>query len=175
LALGLIVLPGGTQASLIIPQKELDSSFNIPVNTPRDPNTIQAPVAFNYISQGFRTFHPGIDLATEFGMPIKPIKAGTIEEAGYSPFGYGNEVVIDNGNGMESLYAHLSKIEVQKGESVDTTTVIGLVGTTGHSTGPHLHLEVHINGTPVNPLSVLPSLKGDSSIKLLGAITSIQQ
>jgi len=60
---------------------------------------------------------------------------------------------------MESLYAHLSKIEVKTGDSIDEHSQIGLVGTTGHATGPHLHLEIHINGRSVNPLSVLPSIK----------------
>ncbi len=186
IALGLIILPGATSTNLIIPQEKLDSSFNIPSKETPDPDKIQVPIAFNYMSQKYQIFHPGIDLATEFGLPIKPIKAGIIEEAGYSPFGYGNEVLIDNGDGMESLYAHMSKIEVKKGDSVNTNTIIGLVGSSGHSTGPHLHLEVHVDGKPVNPLSILPPLQGDSSIKLITSaatpvakvqetLTSIQQ
>jgi murein DD-endopeptidase MepM/ murein hydrolase activator NlpD len=160
-ALGLIMIPGGVQTNLIIPQQKLDISFNIASTV--DQNKIQIPIIFHYMSQGFHFYHPGIDLATDFGTQIKPIKAGVVEEAGYSPFGYGNEILIDNGNGMESLYAHLSKIEVRIGQKVNINTTIGQVGTTGHSTGPHLHLEIHQDGKPINPLTVLPALNQNSS------------
>lgn len=80
---------------------------------------------------------------------------GTVIEAGASPFGYGNVILVDHGNGLVSLYAHLSKILSHKGDEVGMDTVIGLVGTTGHSTGPHLHLEIHQNGISVNPLNFI--------------------
>ena len=152
LALAMVAMPG----SLIIPQAQLDSAFNIPAT---DSAKIQTPIEFTYISTGFSSFHPGIDLATKYGTEIFPIKSGVVIEAGFSPFGYGNEVVIDNGNGIESLYAHLSKIEVKKGDTVNLNSEIGLVGSTGHSTGPHLHLEVHKNGVPINPLSMITSIQ----------------
>ncbi len=152
LALAMVAMPG----SLIIPQSQLDSAFNIQAT---DSAKIQVPIEFTYMSQGFNTFHPGIDLAGKFGAPINPVESGTVIEAGYSPFGYGNEVVIDNGNGIESLYAHLSKIEVKKGDIVNLNSEIGLVGSTGHSTGPHLHLEIHKNGVPVNPLTLITSIQ----------------
>jgi murein DD-endopeptidase MepM/ murein hydrolase activator NlpD len=110
------------------------------------------------MSQGFSTFHPGLDLATKYGTKINPIESGTVKMAGYSSFGYGFEIVIDHEDGTESLYAHLSKIEVKKGDTVNLNTEIGLVGSTGHSTGPHLHLEVHKNGIAINPLSVITLL-----------------
>ncbi len=155
LALALVAMPG----SLAIPQNKLDGAFNIPdtviaISVPK----IQIPVEFIYMSQGFSSFHPGIDLAGKYGTPIKPVEAGVVIEAGYSPFGYGNEVIIDSGNGVESLYAHLSKIKVKIGEVVSLDSEIGLVGSTGHSTGPHLHLEIHKDGKPVNPLTILPKL-----------------
>lgn len=167
LALGLIVLPTGTLANasipegnLIIPQEKLDIAFNV---TPKDTDKIQIPLSFFYISQGFNKFHPAIDFAAKYGNTINPVKEGRIIEAGFSPFGYGNQVLIDHGNGIESLYAHLSKIFVKKGDEVSLDSIIGLVGTTGHATGPHLHLEIHKNGVPINPLSILTSLTAYSS------------
>ena len=153
-----------SQSSLIIPEEKLDISFNIPspLNTETQ-SGIQIPIDYIYMSQGFHIFHPGIDLASKFGNPVKPIMSGTVEEAGASYVGYGNEILINHGGGMESLYAHLSKINVKKGDVVDMDTIIGLVGSTGHSTGPHLHLEVHKDGIPVNPLTILPSLTNTRS------------
>jgi murein DD-endopeptidase MepM/ murein hydrolase activator NlpD len=145
-----------SQANLIIPQSQLDKSFNI-ANKP-DETTIQIPIDYIYMSQGYSTFHPAIDLATDNKTPIKPIKAGTVVVADYSPFGYGNEIIIDHGDGMQSLYAHLSKIYIHTGQIVTLDTTIGLVGTTGHSTGPHLHLEIRKDGKNINPLSILPKI-----------------
>ncbi len=156
LALALLVMP--MPNSMIIPQDQLDSAFNIPKEITLNVQKVQIPINFTYMSQGFSAFHPGIDLATKFGTPIKPIKEGIVIEAGFSPFGYGNEVLIDNGSGMESLYAHLSKIMVKKGDKVSLDSEIGLVGSTGHSTGPHLHLEIHQDDKPVNPITILPPL-----------------
>lgn len=171
-ALALIAIPVPTssfvenpQTDLTIPQSKLDLAFN--VSAKETEAKIQIPIVFTYMSQGYSSFHPGIDLATKYGTPIKPVEAGTVEEAGYSPFGYGNEVVIDNGNGIETLYAHLSKIEVKKGDVVNIDSEVGLVGSTGRSSGPHLHLEIHKEGKPVNPLTILPTLKTDPSFTRL--------
>ena len=117
--------------------------------------SIQFPLDSVKINQGFNFFHPGIDLGAEIGDPIKPVRAGEVSEAGHAKDGYGNTVVIDHGSGLTSRYAHLSKIEVEVGQEVTTNTEIGKVGITGHSTGPHLHLEIRQNGFPLNPLTVL--------------------
>ena len=106
-------------------------------------------------NQGFSFFHLGIDLGAKIGDPIKAVKAGEVIEAGYSKDGYGNTVVINHGQNLTSRCAHLSKIEVKVGDEVTTNTEIGQVGTTGHSTGPHLHLEIRQNGFPLNPISFL--------------------
>lgn len=172
MALALIAMPVAQtsyindQSTMIIPEVKLDTTFNVNEQEIQSPPPIQIPVDYIYMSQGFHAFHPGIDLATKYGTSIKPIEDGTVIEAGYSPFGYGNEILIDNGNGIESLYAHLSKIEVKKGEGVTESTEIGLVGTTGHSTGPHLHLEIHKDGIPVNPLTILPPLTNKELLTL---------
>jgi murein DD-endopeptidase MepM/ murein hydrolase activator NlpD len=75
--------------------------------------------------------------------------------AGWSVWGYGNVVYLDNGNGVETLYAHMSKINVSVGQQVTRDTVIGYVGSTGRSSGPHLHFEIHKNKVPFNPLAVI--------------------
>lgn len=125
-------------------------------NTLTTEKGIQLPLANYKLNQGFNFFHPGVDLGAEVGDPIKPIKAGVIIEAGWSIFGYGNTILIDHGQGLTSRYAHLSKIEVKVGDKITTNIEIGQVGVSGHTTGSHLHLEVHQNGIPINPLSVIP-------------------
>jgi murein DD-endopeptidase MepM/ murein hydrolase activator NlpD len=102
-------------------------------------------------------FHPGIDLAATSGTPIHAAAAGVVVIAGDCG-GYGNCVVIDHGVQMATLYAHQSQLLVQVGEHVDAGQVIGLVGSTGASTGPHLHFEVRLHGLPIDPLlALLPS------------------
>lgn len=108
------------------------------------------------ITQRFWSRHPGIDLAAPLGSPIKAADAGYVVAAGWSPYGYGYHVVIDHGNQMQTLYAHLSKFSVKVGDSVTRGQVIGNVGSTGNSTGPHLHFEVRVRGAQRNPLSMLP-------------------
>lgn len=98
--------------------------------------------------------HTGLDIATSSGTPITPIASGTVTFAG-DKGSYGKLVIIDHGNGIESYYAHCSKIYCQVGQTVDTSTVISAVGSTGNSTGPHLHLEIRQNGTPLNPQNYL--------------------
>lgn len=127
-----------------------------PQNTLETQIGTQYPLSQVKINQGYSFFHPGIDFGAEVGEPIEPIKSGHVIEAGYATDGYGNTVVVDHGKGLTSRYAHLSKIEVKTGETITTATEIGKVGITGHTTGPHLHLEVRQNGAPLNPLSVIP-------------------
>ena len=117
---------------------------------------IQLPVSYLKINQNFGFFHPGIDLGGRVGETIKPIKSGVIVEAGYTRDGYGNTILIEHENGLTSRYAHLSKIEVKTGDKVSMDTEIGKMGLTGHTTGPHLHLEIHEDGKAINPLTVLP-------------------
>lgn len=117
---------------------------------------VQYPLEMIKINQGYFFYHPGIDFDGEIGDPIKPVMPGVVIAAGYSRLGYGNSVEIEHSNGITSLYAHLSKIEVQAGDQVTMNTKIGLVGSTGRSTGSHLHLEIRDNGRAINPLSILP-------------------
>ncbi len=104
---------------------------------------------------GFRwgRMHEGIDLGVGFGTPIGAAAAGTVIVAGWSG-GYGNLVVVSHGT-ISTAYGHMSSIAVSSGQQVSRGTVLGAVGSTGHSTGPHLHFEVRVNGTPQNPVNYL--------------------
>lgn len=123
-----------------------------------NPETIQAvrvPLENFRITQRFWVFHPGIDMSAATSTPVHPVMAGAVKQILRDRYDYGNHIIIDHGNGFESLYAHLSKIEVQEGDRVNTKSEIGLVGSTGHSTGPHLHLEIRQDGIPTNPATIL--------------------
>lgn len=95
--------------------------------------------------------HRGIDIGAPAGTPIYAAGAGRIAFAGWNPNGFGNFIMIDHGNGLATWYAHLSSIAVSPGQTVSQDQHIGAVGSTGVSTGPHLHLEVRVNGVAVNP------------------------
>lgn len=112
-----------------------------------------------YLSTYFSSFHPGIDLAASLNMPIQPIAPGLVQEAGFNFFGLGNTVVINHGYGYKSTYAHLGKIYVKKNQSVDADSLIGKVGLTGHTSGPHTHLEVSKDGKNIDPLTILPPIR----------------
>jgi murein DD-endopeptidase MepM/ murein hydrolase activator NlpD len=104
---------------------------------------------------GAQGFHPGVDLQATYGTPIHACRAGVVLIAS-AQGGYGNAVVIDDGGGMGNLYAHQSRIAVHVGDHVNAGDVIGYVGSTGYSTGPHLHFEVRLSGNPVDPAPFLP-------------------
>ncbi|HTZ58803.1 MAG TPA: M23 family metallopeptidase [Acidobacteriaceae bacterium] len=103
---------------------------------------------------GEGSFHTGIDIATNKGDAVRAPADGTVVKAGMGT-GYGREVVVDHGHGIETLYAHLSGFAVVAGQDVRRGDILGYVGSSGHSTGPHLHYEVRIHDTPVNPAKYL--------------------
>lgn len=98
--------------------------------------------------------HTGLDIAASIGTPIKVVANGTVTFASYSG-SYGNLIKVDHGNGVETWYAHTNKMYVKVGQEVKAGDVIATVGNTGNSTGPHLHLEIRINGIHVNPQKYL--------------------
>lgn len=104
----------------------------------------------------YTAVHQGIDIRAKLGDPVYAVDAGVVMYANWNDWGYGNLVVIDHGNGWQSVYAHLENWSVQCGESVAQGAQIGTAGSTGRSTGPHLHFELRFNGAFVNPWSVLP-------------------
>lgn len=99
-------------------------------------------------------FHPGLDIAADEGTPIAAASAGRVISAGPDG-GYGNLIVVDDGNGVTTRYGHCSQIFARVGDLVSPGQTIGAVGSTGHSTGPHLHFEVRMNDRPVDPAQFL--------------------
>lgn len=97
-------------------------------------------------------FHAGLDFTAPSGTPIYATADGTVTEAGYNTGGYGNCVVINHGYGYETLYGHMYRVKAKKGQRVKRGEVIGYVGSTGKSTGPHCHYEVHRGKNPVDPV-----------------------
>ncbi len=124
---------------------------------------LASPMEFSRISSGFKMrFHPilqtwkahlGIDYASPTGTPVRSIGNGTVEFAGVQN-GFGNVVFINHGNNRVTVYGHLSRINVRKGQSVAQSQNIGAVGSTGWATGPHLHFEFRINGKPTDPMTI---------------------
>jgi murein DD-endopeptidase MepM/ murein hydrolase activator NlpD len=145
-------IPGGATAANIPPTDETIVQSQNTLVTQRG---IRYPLDVVKINQGYSFFHPAVDLGAPTGTPVKPIREGKVVFSGNRRDGYGNLIVIEHDKGLESYYAHLSKIEVAVDREVNTNMEIGQVGTTGHATGPHLHLEILQNGVYLNPLTVL--------------------
>ena len=101
--------------------------------------------------RGFYAGHTGIDLAAATGTPIYAANSGYVLFSGFSRWGYGNAVVIEHGTVLSTLYGHMSALYVSCGQFVNTGEIIGVVGSTGNSSGPHLHFEIRSNNTPQNP------------------------
>lgn len=153
-------LKAGTM--VFVPDAEMDWETKLEING----DLFKLPLhSYFYISSrwgwrpdpfgsGRRSYHGGIDMACPKGTPIYSAKAGRVVSTGYSNV-YGNYVIIDHGSGYKTLYGHMTKYLTSPGAFVDTTTKIGLVGSTGASTGPHLHFTVYKNGKSINPTNVV--------------------
>ena len=102
-------------------------------------------------------FHKGQDISAPFGTPVSATADGVVVVAGWQR-GYGRVVYVDHGNGISTRYGHLSRLDVAVGQMIKRGALLGLVGSSGRSTGPHLHYEVRINGEPTNPLYYLPNI-----------------
>lgn len=112
----------------------------------------------------YEIMHTGIDIANpqgKIGDNISPFMDGTVIYAGETAIGYGKHIIIDHGNNVTSLYGHLDKVLVYKGEKVTINDVIGKMGSTGWSTGPHVHFQINVFGIPVNPRVFLESIKSE--------------
>jgi len=112
-------------------------------------------VPTHYLSQGYRWGHRAIDLPRTNGWGIYASAPGIVQTKS-TRWGYGNLIIINHGDGWSTYYAHLSEYKVTPGQYVEQGQLIGIMGNTGRSTGPHLHFEIRQNGTPLNPLSYLP-------------------
>ena len=115
---------------------------------------LQGPLTSPFGPRG-NGFHPGLDLGVPTGTPVRAAAYGQVSFAGYFD-GYGNLVVVAHSSGVRTFYAHLSEIDVAVGRSVSAGALLGLVGSTGESTGPHLHFEVRVRGAAVDPRPALP-------------------
>jgi murein DD-endopeptidase MepM/ murein hydrolase activator NlpD len=104
----------------------------------------------------YERYHTGIDITDGRASPIRPFEAGRVIQASRSYYGLGNHIIVDNGGGITSVYGHLRSITVATGQQVNSATVLGLEGSTGASTGTHLHFETRINGVPVDPHRLIP-------------------
>jgi murein DD-endopeptidase MepM/ murein hydrolase activator NlpD len=115
---------------------------------------IKFPLPIKDVSQNFWLLHKGVDLRIKTGTPVYPIMSGKVVETEDGKNGYGKKVVVDHENGYLSLYAHLSEIDVAKGQEITTNDVVGKSGNSGRSTGPHLHLELREKGELINPMGI---------------------
>ncbi len=138
-------------------------------------NPVNGAIAAGY---GWRTnpwpeFHKGVDLAADYGQTVHAAAGGVVASAGWDAGGFGNKVDIDHGNGYHTWYAHLSRIAVHAGETVSKGEPIAYVGSTGESTGPHLHYQVMLDGQPTDPAPfldgvpprILATLPGSESVR----------
>jgi len=108
------------------------------------------------LGQGYHAFHRAIDILAPIGTEIRPIAKGKVIEVSLGRIGWGNTVVVEHEMGLKSRYAHMREIKVIEGEVIEEDYVLGTVGMTGWTTGPHLHLEIYQNGKTIDPQSVLP-------------------
>jgi murein DD-endopeptidase MepM/ murein hydrolase activator NlpD len=148
-----LTVPGGSKP---IPRKLVKIySGPVPANAAKGTGRFVWP-ASGSITQGFKPYHRAIDIAGWTGAQIKAADSGYVVESGWSDEGYGNYIVIDHRNGLQTLYGHLSQIFVSAGNSVGRGALIGAMGSTGRSTGPHLHFEIRQRGAQLNPFGSLP-------------------
>lgn len=150
-----IIIPGGVmpKPKVIAPPTRVSVSeiFNPAPATDSDAQLLW-PAISHRINQYYSWRHRGIDINGKNGDPIYASETGKVEVAGWNSRGYGNYIIINHGNGIKTLYAHNSKNEVGVGDTVSRGQIIGYIGSTGRSTGPHIHYEVHVNGVLTNPL-----------------------
>lgn len=160
-----LIVPNGAQQEVVsaAPSTRKSAPVTGQFYTGVASSTYQAPGGGNFIwptrgilTQYFSWYHPAIDIADRSGPPVMASDGGRVIVAGWPDnSGYGNRVVIDHGNGYTTLYAHFANIYVSTGQQVSRGQTLGQMGTTGRSTGTHLHFEIRYKGIALNPLSIL--------------------
>jgi murein DD-endopeptidase MepM/ murein hydrolase activator NlpD len=148
-----LIVPGGVKP--FRPHYVRFEPVDIPANAPRGSGNFVWPVG-GYVSQGYWNLHRAVDIAGPQGDVVVAADDGVVIHAAWGPGGYGNLVAIDHGNGFVSYYGHLYGFYVDAGDLVHRGQPIGARGTTGRSTGPHVHFEVRQNGVQRNPIGLLP-------------------
>lgn len=158
-----LLIPGGSQLASASPVQSASRQVTTGLKqiiTDKKPSSVIPsggrmvwPTAGYRITQYYSWRHTGVDIANKIGTPIYAADAGVVTTVGYNRGGYGNQIVIDHGGGKQTRYAHLSSFDVRVGNRVTKGQYIGGMGSTGRSTGSHLHFEVMINGSRYNPLN----------------------
>jgi murein DD-endopeptidase MepM/ murein hydrolase activator NlpD len=148
-----LIVPGGTKP--YVARQVVAYNGPVPGNATRGTGAFGWPVS-GAITQGYWDRHRAIDIGSWVGAPVEAADSGYVIAAGWDNSGYGRMVVIDHGNGFQTLYAHLKVYYVKVGDSVVKGQKIGEVGTTGNSSGPHLHFEIRQGGVQRNPFGFLP-------------------
>lgn len=148
-----VIVPDGVKP------KDVESAPRIRRITP-DAGSVVASGSFVWPTQGtltqyFAWYHPGLDIANKQTPNVLAADSGVVTYSGCINWGYGCHVIIDHGNGFKTLYAHMQQLYVTVGQRVERGNALGKMGSTGRSTGPHLHFEVSKNGVKLNPLTVL--------------------
>lgn len=158
-----LMIPGGTKqgsSAVATTSRPSTSGGNVTTSPKESAKPVYGtkmnwPTEGHRITQYYSWRHNGLDIANKVGTPIYAADAGTIETASWNNGGYGNQIVINHGGGKKTRYAHLSKFAVSVGDNVNKGQYIGAMGSTGRSTGSHLHFEVMFNGVRYNPLNYL--------------------
>lgn len=154
-----LVIPGGKVPDQIYVSAAVPapiSSRGAVGNAPVDRNFCVWPTTVRIVTQNFSWYHNGVDIATPHGGGMPPLLAcrkGKVIRAGWDPFGLGLHVQIDHGNGFKTVYGHMSRLDVSYGQEVGAGDIIGLMGSTGRSTGPHVHFMVEYNSVAQNPFN----------------------
>ena len=156
-----LLIPGGKKSTYTPYQPKTYTGFTAIKNIVKSPdaqatagNKMNWPTSATRITQYYSWRHHGLDIAGPIGTPLYAADSGTVELAGWGT-GYGNQIVINHGGGKKTRYAHCSKFYVKKGDKVSKGQTIAAMGSTGWSTGPHVHFEVIINGVRYNPLTYI--------------------
>lgn len=152
-----LIIPDGyispRTAPHVVPRSAHLADSNVPPPASAPGTGLIWPTTTRHISQYFRWGHTGIDIDSRSRPPVYAAAAGTVEFTGWLG-GYGNIIIVNHGGGLTTYYAHLDKFYVNQGQTVAKGAAIGQMGSTGRSTGPHLHFEVRRHGRPINPLSM---------------------
>ena len=161
----MIVIPDGKKiASATVTKPKTTSSYRLssivkdlvkPSAAKPAGNKMQWPTVGYRITQYYSWRHTGLDIGNKVGTPLYAADSGVVEKAGWNSGGYGNMVLINHGGGIKTRYAHASKLYVKVGDHVSKGEAVAAMGSTGRSTGPHIHFEVIINGRLLNPLNYI--------------------
>lgn len=137
----------------LVASARLALTASVPSIEPIANAAITSPFGFRALP--WPEFHHGVDLAADYGTPVRSSAAGVVVSAGFEAGGYGNKIDIDHGNGFHTWYAHLSRVAVKPGDRIEKARTIGFVGSTGASTGPHLHYQIMRDGKAIDPTPFL--------------------